>query len=353
MSAKSLQGDAELLAATREADAEAYYWLYRRHVSAAWALAQQLVSGEAEVEDVVEKTFAGIHHVIERGGGPEQAFRVYLLTALRHTIHDRSERGDGQEPGEEIEPLDPEVPFVDPALAHLRQSPPARAFLSLPERWRLVLWHVEVESGRLADIAVLLNLTENGVAALAYQAREKMRQACLRIHLAETLSPECRPMLGKLGNHVRGGLTKREPGRGRAHERLPRLPRRVRRAGRYGPEPAGRRRSAHRRSGVRRVSNGAGQDGRHGRRRGVRPVAAGAPAPAARDRGRCGGYGGRDGVGARAGVGGRTAALLRRGAGRDPGAPPPCPVAVPEPGGGGAEKPRNRGAATRTRGEPP
>ena len=57
----------------------------------------------------------------------------------------------------------------------------ARAFASLPERWQAVLWHTEIEGARPADVAPLLGLTANGVAALAYRAREGLRQAYLQM----------------------------------------------------------------------------------------------------------------------------------------------------------------------------
>jgi len=111
------------------------------------------------------------------------------------------ERADG-----ETGPFGPPAFFVDPSLKGLERSPVARAFLSLPERWQFVLWHAEVERLRIEDVGLLLGLTVNGTAALAHRAREGMRQACLRIHLAETSAPECRPVLTRLGPHTRGGL---------------------------------------------------------------------------------------------------------------------------------------------------
>ncbi|WP_436758754.1 zf-HC2 domain-containing protein [Streptosporangium sp. V21-05] len=251
MSVKTSQGDAELLAATRNGDVAAYRVLHQRHAPAARALARLLLPGETEADavDVVERTFAGVHRVIAQGHGPEQAFRAYLLTTLRRTAGARpdmavttdagndpsaavpesggeraegetGERAEADEPGEgEVdERADGEIPFgpraflVDPSVEGLERSPVARAFLSLPERWQFVLWHAEVERLRAEDVGLLLGLTVNGAAALAHRAREGTRQACLRIHLAETSAPECRPVLTRLGPYTRGGLP-REQGR--------------------------------------------------------------------------------------------------------------------------------------------
>ncbi|GIH28973.1 hypothetical protein Aph01nite_72830 [Acrocarpospora phusangensis] len=199
-----------MLDAVRGGDSAAYGTLYERHASAARSLARQLVPSEAEVEDVVAETFTKILDLLGRGGGPHDAFRPYLLTSVRRTAYDRTAADRRNVTTGEIEQYDPGVPFVDPALAGLERSLVARAFLSLPERWRMVLWHTEVEHAKAADIAPLLGLSANGVAALAYRAREGLRQAYLQMHLATSPSQACRPVLGKMGSYVRGGLAKRE-----------------------------------------------------------------------------------------------------------------------------------------------
>jgi len=81
--------DADLIAASRAGDAAAYDTLYRRHVAAAHSLARQLVRNRAEADDVVAETFAKILDLFHRGGGPDDAFRPYLLTAVRRSAYDR------------------------------------------------------------------------------------------------------------------------------------------------------------------------------------------------------------------------------------------------------------------------
>ncbi|GAA2208664.1 hypothetical protein GCM10009850_041220 [Nonomuraea monospora] len=209
MGVESPQSDADLLQAVREGNAAAYGELYERHVAAARALARQLVRG-AEVEDVVAESFTKILDLVGRGGGPDSGFRTYLLTVVRRTVYDRSRVESRQVTTGEIELYDPGVPFVDPALVGLEKSLIARAYLSLPERWRAVLWHTEVERTKPADVAPLLGLSANGVAALAYRAREGLRQAYLQMHLGAPPQHDCRPVLGKMGAYVRGGLARRD-----------------------------------------------------------------------------------------------------------------------------------------------
>ncbi|MEU4324336.1 sigma-70 family RNA polymerase sigma factor [Nonomuraea dietziae] len=210
MSVELPQSDAHLLESARRGNAAAFGELWERHVGAARSLARQLVRGEEVVEDVVAESFTKIIELVGRGGGPEAAFRPYLLTVVRRTIYDRGRVESRQVTTGEIEVFDPGVPFVDPALTGLEKSLIAKAFLSLPERWRLVLWHTEVENAKPADVAPMLGLSPNGVAALAYRAREGLRQAYLQMHLAGAPLQECRPVLGRMGAYVRGGLARRE-----------------------------------------------------------------------------------------------------------------------------------------------
>jgi len=202
--------DANLITATRSGDAQAYGILYERHAAAARRVAGQLVGGPADVDDVVAETFARVLRVIRRGGGPAEAFRPYLLTAVRRVASDHLRGQRRQIPiGEENLP-DPGEPFVDPVVTSLDRSLIARAFRSLPERWTAVLWHTEVEECKPAEVALLLGLTANGVAALRYRAREGLRQAYLQMHLSGIEREACRPVASKLGAYVRGGLSRRE-----------------------------------------------------------------------------------------------------------------------------------------------
>ncbi|WP_306366565.1 sigma-70 family RNA polymerase sigma factor [Nocardiopsis sp. CC223A] len=206
-----LTGDAEYIRRVREGETSAYAVLYERHAACARGLARQLLRGDAEVEDAVAEAFTRVLSVIQRGKGPTDSFRPYLLTAVRNAAYDRGRGEKRQVVTDDMESLDPGVPFVDPALEGLERSLIARAFLSLPERWQAVLWHTEIEGAKPSEAAAILGLNPNGVAALAYRAREGLRQAYLQMHLAGGTVPEaCRPTVGLLGGYVRGGLAKRD-----------------------------------------------------------------------------------------------------------------------------------------------
>ena len=208
--------DAELISQVRAGDIDSYGLLYDRHRDAAKRLARQLTSS-AEADDLVSESFAKVLPILQDGGGPDVSFRAYLLTCVRRVHIDRVRADDPLQPTDDLEPFDPGTPFQDPALDDFERAATARAFASLPERWQLVLWHTEVEGEKPADIAPLLGMTANSVAALAYRAREGLRQAYLRSHLADTADESCRWVTEHLGGFVRGGLSRRDHARVEDH----------------------------------------------------------------------------------------------------------------------------------------
>lgn len=205
-----VHSDADLIAATRDGDTAAYGELYERHVHAAQRLARILAKDAAEADDLVSETFARLLAALRGGRGPDLAFRAYLLTTLRNTFYDRTRRDRKVEFTDDMTKHDPGEEFDDPAIAGQERRYAARAFHRLPERWQVVLWHTEVEGETAADIAPLLGLTPNGVSALAYRARERLRQMYLQEHINESPEANCRWTADRLGARVRGGLATRD-----------------------------------------------------------------------------------------------------------------------------------------------
>ncbi|WP_185949531.1 sigma factor [Microbispora sp. KK1-11] len=196
----------ELLEAVRGGDTTAFGTLYRRHWGAARSLARQVVQSEDAVEDLLVETFARILDVVRRGGGPACAFRPYLLASVRRYAA-----------AGVVDLADGDSLYVDPELTGLERSPLARAYRSLPERWRAVLWHVEIEGGRPADTGPLVGLSGRAVALLTRRARQGLREAYLRLHLENGPRAECRPILSMILRYVENGLPKQEAGAVDAH----------------------------------------------------------------------------------------------------------------------------------------
>ena len=208
--------DAELISRVRGGDVAAYGELFSRHKDAANRLAKQLVRGP-DSDDLVSEAFAKVLTVLQGGGGPDVAFRAYLLTAVRRLHVDRVRAGQRLQTTDDMTPFDPGVPFKDTAVAGFETGAAAKAFASLPERWQLVLWHLEVEGQKPADIAPLLGMSANSVSALAYRAREGLRQAFLTMHLSDISETECRWVNEHLGAFVRKGLSKRDATKVQTH----------------------------------------------------------------------------------------------------------------------------------------
>ena len=170
----------------------------------------RLLIGPSDADDLVSEAFVKVLNVLLAGGGPDVAFRAYLLTAVRRLHIDKVRSNQRLTTTDDLTPFDPGVPFTDTAVAGFEGGAAAKAFASLPERWQMVLWHLEVENQKPADIAPLLGMTANSVSALAYRAREGLRQAFLTMHAGDLVSDACRDTNDLLGGYVRGALSRRD-----------------------------------------------------------------------------------------------------------------------------------------------
>ena len=114
-----------------------------------------------------------------------------LITAIRRLHIDRIHTNKRVRVTDDENELDRSVAFLDVASASCEQGTAANAFASLPERRQLVLWHLDVEGHKPAEVAPLRNMSANSVSALAYRAREGPRRAYLQHHLADTAEGDC------------------------------------------------------------------------------------------------------------------------------------------------------------------
>jgi RNA polymerase sigma factor (sigma-70 family) len=209
--------DRALLARLRAGQDSAFGELFARHSAAVRRLAFGLVNDAAEAEDLTAEAFFRVLQAIRRGAGPVDNVRGYLLIVARRVAWEwRTRRRD--------------VPVSDEELSHRAGADPdtagqsternliTRAFTSLPERWRSVLWKVEVEGERPAVVATNFGLSANATAALARRARQGLRAAYLQAHLAADRSGAgCRSVLEKLGAYTAGSIKGGERRRIRAH----------------------------------------------------------------------------------------------------------------------------------------
>ena len=210
-------GDAELITTAREGDEQAYAELYRRHSPSALRFARSLGGQAADVEDVVADAFVRVLAALKGGNGPAEAFRPYLLSAVRNAFYDNARRTVREQPVDDLALLAAEAQFVDPVMAADESRLVATAFRDLPERWQVVLWHTEVENERAADVAPLLGISANAVAALAYRARAGLRDRYLQAHVGSAVNEHCRPTADLLAAYTRNRLSRTDAERVQAH----------------------------------------------------------------------------------------------------------------------------------------
>jgi RNA polymerase sigma factor (sigma-70 family) len=207
--------DAELIESARSGDTRAFGELWLRHYRPAARVARQFTSIDAD--DLVSEAYARIFQRVLAGGGPTGAFRPYLYTTIRNlaSTWGAASRDIQVDVIEDFE--DERIPD-DPAAYALDRTLTARAFRGLPERWQTVLWYTEVEGMDPHEVAPLMGITANSVAALSYRAREGLRKAWLQAHISDaTASGECQWTMSKLGDHTRDGLGARDAERVTAH----------------------------------------------------------------------------------------------------------------------------------------
>ncbi len=207
--------DAALIERSRRGDRSAYGELWRRHAASGRVVARSY--SPLDPDDLVAESFTRIYDAILSGGGPRRAFRPYLFTTIRNTAVGwrRARRESNLETLESFE--DPAT-SEEASLVALDRSITAQAFRSLPTRWQEVLWYSEVEAMTPQQIAPLVGLSANSTAALAYRAREGLRQAWIQVHLTNaTAEPECRWSIERLGSYTRGKLRARDTARLEEH----------------------------------------------------------------------------------------------------------------------------------------
>jgi len=209
--------DRDLLARVREGDDSAYGELFSRHADAIRRFSFRHVREAAEADDLTAEAFFRMLQAIRRGSGPTDHVRTYLLTVARRVAWEWS--GRRRDVPVEDEELSRRVePVADNANSRAEHNLISRAFSSLPERWRVVLWRVEVEGERPATVAPHFGLSPNAMSALARRAREGLRAAYLQAHLAaDDGRSSCAAIRSKLGTYTAGGVQGVEERRIRAH----------------------------------------------------------------------------------------------------------------------------------------
>lgn len=206
--------DADLAALATAGDLSAFEELYRRHVEASWRMALAVTANPHDASDAVSDAFTRVFQALPSRPQAADHFLPYLLAAVRNAAIDglrRSGRQRSVNPGDHPEWASLAAEPGDCMVADMEATLVARAFRSLPERWRSVLWLTEVEKIPAREVADLLGISPNGVAQLAVRARAGLRQRYLQAHLRQNeVRHHCRDTVSRLGAYAAGGLSPRD-----------------------------------------------------------------------------------------------------------------------------------------------
>jgi RNA polymerase sigma factor (sigma-70 family) len=182
---------------------EPFAGLYAEHLPAARRAAMALVPADA-AEDIAQEAFTRVLARQRVGGGPDGAFRPYLLAAVRNLALDYLAERRRIDP----QPLDPRAVRVPGAgelvTAAEEMAMTRRAFESLPSRWRAVLWQTEVEERTAAELALVSGMTANAVSALALRARTGLAVAWQRERGTQERLTGPAPALARLASRKYG-----------------------------------------------------------------------------------------------------------------------------------------------------
>ncbi|MFD8396194.1 RNA polymerase sigma factor [Streptomyces sp. NPDC059680] len=193
----------------RDGDTEAFGVLFLRHRHAATRLASMYADDAHTVQDFVAEAFSRVLQALRSGGGPSSSFRSYLLKVLRNVVAECGKNAGRQlyVPDVSLYEMECAESAGYEALKNYEHGLVIEALASLSERWRNVLWYTIVQSQQPAAIANMMGASPNGVAALAYRAKEGLRQAYLTVHLDQKRYPsQCSKYVSRLAAFSRGQL---------------------------------------------------------------------------------------------------------------------------------------------------
>jgi|GEM_PF-3288464 len=200
--------DALLLERARGGDSDAFGELYRREVDPARRLARILV-GEDGADELVAESFARVLTQLQAGRGPTEDFRAYLQVTIRNGFRDGLRATKESPSSDQPWLLDDVLPPVEELVEDLDRDVAVTALATLPKSWQQVLWHLEVEGRKPAEVAGLLDMDAGAVSSLAYRAREGLKRAYLDQHFQPAVSGQCGWTQSRMSQYVRGDLSLR------------------------------------------------------------------------------------------------------------------------------------------------
>lgn len=173
--------DLELVAHVRAGDTDAFGVLVERHWPAVHSAAARHCGNRTDAEDIAVATFMRTLASIVRGHGPTACVRSYLIATSARVASDRHRSRRVREvPLERAhEHIGDATAGLDAASGDGVAGDVALAFGRLPSRWQHILWESYVVGRPVREIAESMGLRPNTAAAIAYRARNGLRDAYL------------------------------------------------------------------------------------------------------------------------------------------------------------------------------
>ncbi|MGW4829601.1 RNA polymerase sigma factor [Amycolatopsis japonica] len=187
--------DALLLGRLRDGDLGAGDLLFRRHSGPLRRIAAGWVRQPAEQDDLVAEAFARVLAAVRDGGGPRDELRPYLVVTMRNLAARWNRHRLRVQPHAVVPATEAAEGADGPALRASTDQLLRSAFRTLPVRWRAVLWSTVAEGHTPAELAPILGVSPNGVAALAHRARVGLREAYLQAQTPKV--PMVREVIGR------------------------------------------------------------------------------------------------------------------------------------------------------------
>jgi RNA polymerase sigma-70 factor (ECF subfamily) len=171
--------DEELMALVAAGDNAAFRRLMARHMGRAIRVAETVVRGSAEADDIAQEAFIRIWRNASAFDPAVARFTTWMHRIVVNLSIDRKRRnGGGNAPVPEDLP-DARDSALDDLLAAEQQAAVQCALGALPDRQRaaIALFHFEGLSGR--DSALAMNLSESAFESLLTRARSALKQRVL------------------------------------------------------------------------------------------------------------------------------------------------------------------------------
>jgi RNA polymerase sigma factor (sigma-70 family) len=173
------RSDSELLEMFRAGLTDAYGTLSNRYQHQALRTALRQTRDRQLAMDSVLETFANILVALKAGRGPVGTFAAYLHSSVRREVHHQHRRSSRETPlpDEHLETS------CEDKYNLVEDDTVSMAYSTLPARWQLVLWHMDINETPAREAAALFGLSPNAVIALRGRARNGLR---LALHAAQT-----------------------------------------------------------------------------------------------------------------------------------------------------------------------